>query len=320
MQTQFEMTTSLYPHAWLGSWRWQGMDVSFVHRPPETTGCDSGASAVILIHGFGACKEHWRHNVEPLGGDRHVYALDLVGFGASSKPRSRLAQESEGEGWMYGLDSWAMQVRDFILENIDGPVQLLGNSIGGVVALNAARFLELAQRPARQVILIDCAQRALDDKRLADQPPLRRFGRPALKACVRQRWLTTRLFNLLAKPAVIRKVLLQAYPSGQGVDDELVDLLLRPALEPNAAEAFRGFINLFDDWLAPDLLQQIATPVAMVWGERDPWEPIDVAKEWQHFQAVKSLDVLPGLGHCPHDEDPSAVNAIVAELLKRGDS
>lgn len=296
------------------------MNISFLHKPIDASGHHPQASAVVLIHGFGACKEHWRHNVNPLGQDRDVYALDLVGFGLSSKPRSRLRDEPDGDGWTYGLDSWAMQVRDFILENVDGPVQLIGNSIGGVVALNAARLLEAAQRPARQVILIDCAQRALDDKRLAEQPLLRRLGRPALKACVRQRWLTTKLFQLLAKPTVIRKVLLQAYPSGQGVNEQLVEILLRPALEPHAAEAFRGFINLFDDWLAPDLLQVITTPVAMVWGERDPWEPIATAKDWQQYPVVKSLDVLPGLGHCPHDEAPDLVNGIVNQLLERGDS
>ena len=309
------------PAPWLHTWRWQGMDVAFLKRPARAKPAgDRPANAVVLIHGFGACKEHWRHNVEVLAQDRDVYALDLIGFGASSKPTSRLVDEPAEDGWLYGVDSWAAQIRDFVLEQIDGPVQLVGNSIGGVVALNAARLLEEAHHPAQQVILIDCAQRALDDKRLGEQPPLRRWGRPALKACVRQRWLTNALFNALVKPGVIRRVLLQAYPSGHNVDDGLVQLLLKPALLPGASEAFRGFINLFNDRLAPELLETMHTPVAMVWGERDPWEPVDVAVQWQRFEAVRSLDVLPGLGHCPHDENPELVNSMLIKLLQQGDS
>lgn len=315
------VATSIFPSSWIHTWRWQEMDMAFLKTPwTANPDSDQQPSSVVFIHGFGACKEHWRHNVGAMAKIRQVYAVDLIGFGASDKPRSRLIDEPAGDGWLYGVDSWACQVRDFVLEHIEGPVQLVGNSIGGVVALNAARLLEETRRPAKQVILIDCAQRALDDKRLAEQPPLRRWGRPALKACVRQRWLTNALFKTLVKPGVIRRVLLQAYPSGKNVDDQLVKLLLEPALAPGAAEAFRGFINLFKDRLAPDLLKTIHTPVAMLWGERDPWEPVDVANQWQKFETVKSLDILPGLGHCPHDEDPDVINSFLAKLLQEGDS
>ena len=69
---------------------------------------------------------------------------------------------------------------------------------------------------------------------------------------VRQRWLSTALFRNAARPGVIRRVLKQAYPSGANIDDDLVDLLFQPQRD-GAAEAFRGFINLFDDYLAPQL-------------------------------------------------------------------
>ena len=75
--------------------------------------------------------------------------------------------------------------------------------------------------------------------------------RPLLEARVSQRWLSTALFRNAARPRVIRSVLGQAYPSGANVDDQLVDLLYQPTQRPGAAEAFRGFINLFDDHLAP---------------------------------------------------------------------
>ena len=66
---------------------------------------------------------------------------------------------------------------------------------------------------------------------------------------VRQRWLSGALFRNAARPAVIRRVLKQAYPSGRNIDADLVDLLFQPTQRDGAAEAFRGFINLFDDYL-----------------------------------------------------------------------
>lgn len=281
---------------------------------------ESAAAAAVLIHGFGACKEHWRHNVDPLRMQRAVYALDLVGFGGSSKPRSRLKDEPPEPGsTVYSIDLWAEQVADFVGQQVGQPAVLIGNSIGGVVALAAAHRLERAGTPAQRVVLVDCAQRALDDKRLAEQPPLRRWSRPLLKALVRQRWLTSSLFSALTKAGVIRKVLQQAYPSGAHVDDQLVELLLEPAKQPGADEAFRGFINLFNDRIAPEILAELHTPVTMIWGQQDPWEPVAEARRWRAFNCVEELHELPGLGHCPHDEAPEQVNPLLMNALRLGD-
>lgn len=313
------MTASLvYPPEWQKQISWQGLQISFIQAPSQfSTTSDLGTT--VLVHGFGACKEHWRHTVPALIENHQVVAVDLVGFGGSDKPASRLKSEASRQGWTYGIDSWAEQVVALIQTLQPGPVQLVGNSIGGVVALAAAQKLELKGTPVTQVVLIDCAQRNLDDKRLAEQPPLRRWGRPLLKSLVRQRWFTRLVFKSVVSRGVIRKVLLQAYPSGRNVDDQLIDILIAPAQQSGAEEAFHGFINLFDDRLAPEILETLSTPVAMIWGEKDPWEPIDEAQRWLRFPCVKSLHRLPGLGHCPHDEDPEAVNDKLKALLTQAE-
>jgi pimeloyl-ACP methyl ester carboxylesterase len=312
-----DLTDRIFPKDWRETWIWRGQIVSYVASPPPILD-GSGGLPVLLIHGFGACKEHWRHNMQPLARGRPVFAIDLVGFGASSKPPSRLTGEPEiGLALSYCIDLWADQVAAFVREVIGPPVQLVGNSIGGVVALAAATRLG---SDVSQVILIDCAQRSLDDRRLGEQPPLSRIGRPLLKRLVRQRWLTGRLFRWVANPGVIRRVLGTAYPSGDGVDDQLVQLLLTPARSPGADESFRGFINLFRDRLAPDMLAELTLPVRLLWGEEDPWEPVEEARRWaKTFPAVRDLRILPGLGHCPHDEDPSQVNPVLEEWLALGD-
>jgi pimeloyl-ACP methyl ester carboxylesterase len=119
---------------------------------------------------------------------------------------------------------------------------------------------------------------------------------------------------------VIRRVLQQAYPSGANIDDELVELLYRPSTEAGAVESFRGFVNLFNDALAPQLLEQLSeaarVPVRLIWGAADPWEDPAEARHWaERFRCIQALEVLPGVGHCPHDEAPELVNPILRRWI-----
>ena len=277
---------------------------------------------------------HWRHNLPALAPHARVIALDLLGFGASDKPVSRLAQEPPRQGAVqYCFDLWGCQVADAVRQLLlaepgSSPAQprvhLVGNSIGAMVAITAARLLLAKDFPPFQVILIDCAQRTLDDKRAAQLPGLERASRPLVKQLVRQRWVIAPLFRLLAQPAFIRSVLARAYPSGTHIDDELVALLHRPSTDPGATESFRGFVNLFNDHLAPELLADLSAaipplPVRMIWGEADPWEDPAEARRWaEQYSCIQDLRVLPGLGHCPHDEAPELVNSILLEWIKGG--
>jgi len=286
---------------------------------------------VLLVHGFGANRLHWRHNLAPLSAVAHGWAVDLLGFGASSKPPSRLNGEAPRSGAVaYGFDLWAEQLLAFIDTVIapsgpETPLHLVGNSIGAVVCLNAARLLRARGTPPAGVILIDCAQRTLDDKRAGQLSPWERSTRPLVKQLVRQRWLLAALFGSLARPSVIRRVLQRAYPSGANIDAELVELLYRPSTTAGALESFRGFVNLFNDHLAPDLLAELgrhadAPPVRLLWGAADPWEDPAEARQWAHDHGcIVDLVVLPGLGHCPHDEAPGRVNPILQRWIAAPD-
>jgi pimeloyl-ACP methyl ester carboxylesterase len=293
------------------NWAWQSRQIGW-----SLMGDPSAPVAVLLIHGFGANTNHWRFNQPVLAKLVPTYAIDLLGFGRSDQPRARLKQEPPDPSAVhYGFDLWGQQVADFCREVIDKPVVLIGNSIGGVVALRAAQLLGPDQ--CKRIVLIDCAQRLMDDKQLATQPAWMGWIRPLLKTMVSQRWLSTALFRNAARPGVIRSVLKQAYPSGQNIDHALIDLLYQPTKRESAAEAFRGFINLFDDHLAPQLMEDLEMPVDLIWGEKDPWEPIEEAQQWMKtINCIHSLTVIEGAGHCPHDEAPTKTNQKITTLLR----
>ena len=292
-------------------WNWKNYQIAW--QVEETTN-DSGI-AIVLIHGFGACKEHWRFNQKTISSIAPCYALDLIGFGESSKPNSQISYEKKTyQNFNYCFDNWSQLVYDFCNEIVKKPVLLIGNSIGGVIALNTSK--KLSQK-ALGVILIDCAQRTMDDKRLAEQSLLMRFLRPVIKTFVRQRLLSSNIFNIAAKRKFIAKILKVAYPSRNNVDEELIDTLFKPTQSKGAPEAFRGFINLFDDYLAPNLLKEMNTSVHLIWGEKDPWEPVKEAQKWfKTFECIKSLDVISNAGHCPHDEMPEKVNPILIKIIQ----
>ena len=106
-------------------------------------------------------------------------------------------------------------------------------------------------------------------------------------------------------------------PLEKNIDEELIEILYEPTKRKNSKEAFRGFINLFDDYLATELFDKVSVPIQLIWGEKDPWESLSEAKEWKKkFNNIKRLDIIEGAGHCPHDEEPEKTNKLIWEFLQ----
>ena len=294
------------------TWKWKNWEISWSSSifSPQSNDIN-----ILLIHGFGASKQHWRFNQNFLGSKGKCFSIDLLGFGQSSQPSALLNHESYKENSIqYSFDLWGNQISSFCKEIIKNPVYLVGNSIGGIVALKAA---EILKDDCKGIILIDCAQRTMDDKRLKKTDVLMNLLRPVLKTLVRQRVISNTLFERAANPKVIREILKKAYPSGKNIDEELVEILYKPSQRKNSKEAFRGFINLFDDYLATDLFDKVDAPIQLIWGEKDPWESLNEAREWKkQFRNIKRLDIINHAGHCPHDEEPKKTNKLINEFIQ----
>jgi pimeloyl-ACP methyl ester carboxylesterase len=43
----------------------------------------------------------------------------------------------------------------------------------------------------------------------------------------------------------------------------------------------------------------VQCPVLVAWGEKDPWEPVELGRAYGSFDAVEDFVVLPNVGHCP---------------------
>jgi pimeloyl-ACP methyl ester carboxylesterase len=280
------------------TWIWQ--DFPICYQTQGTTG-----PSVVLVHGFGASWWHWRKNIPVLGENCRVYAIDLIGFGASAKPQP-------GEKIAYTLENWGQQVADFCREVVGEPAFLVGNSIGCIVVMQAA-----VSNPdiALGLALLNCSLRLLHDRKRATLPWSRRVGAPLLQRLLSIKPFGKFFFNQVAKPKTVRKILLQAYANAEVVTDELVDILMSPVSDPGAVAVFLAFTGYSTGPLPEDLLPLLPCPAIIVWGTADPWEPVELGKELANFPQVLKFIPLEGVGHCPQDEAPELVNPILQDWI-----
>ncbi|MCU0517540.1 MAG: alpha/beta fold hydrolase [Oscillatoria sp. Prado101] len=280
------------------TWIWRGFPICY--QSQGHTG-----PAVVLVHGFGASWGHWRKNLPVLAKSCRVYAIDLIGFGGSAKPLP-------GVEMSYTFETWGQQIADFCRQVAGGPVFLVGNSIGCVAVMQAA-----VDNPdiALGVAMLNCSLRLLHDRRRAELPFYRRIGAPIAQKILNVKWVSQLFFNRLATPATVRKILLQAYRRQEAVTDELVEILLAPAKDMGAVDVFVAFTSYSQGPLPEDLLPILPCPALIVWGAEDPWEPVELGKEFAKFPTVEKFITLEGVGHCPQDEAPELVNPILQEWI-----
>jgi pimeloyl-ACP methyl ester carboxylesterase len=275
------------------TWKWREHDINYIELG------DPSKPAIVLIHGFGASSYHWRYNIPDLAKDYHVFAFCKLGFGLSSKP----VQE-------YAAEVWRDQTVDFLKEVVQKPATLAGNSLGGFTALYTAATDE-AKSMVNGVALLNGAGRFRDSAPLETKEP-NQIIEAILKAI--QRFVIGASFIVTKQPARIAQVLKQVYPvNADNVDDELVESIRFPSLDPNAAEVFYRVISKNGSGpgvYIDDLLENLECPLLLCWGEYDPWIRPQAADKVQAL-FPKAQRVSIDAGHCPHDEAPEAVNTAI---------
>lgn len=285
-------------------WQWQGYDIGYCAAGLETEDQRSKQPAIVLIHGFGASVGHWRKNIPVLAKVARVYAIDLIGFGLSAQPNPR--------DLSYTFETWGQQVADFVREVVGDRAILVGNSIGAVVAMQAAIY---APELVVKTVLINCSLRLLQEQNQLDLPWYRRVGVKFVQNILGVRAIAKIFFDQVRNPRAVRQILSQAYINKSEITDELVEILLRPAQNPNAVDVFMAFVRYSQGPRPEDLLAILPCEAIVLWGDRDPWEPITLGrKSFTQFASVKEFIELPNAGHCPQDEVPELVNPILIRV------
>lgn len=82
---------------------------------------------LVLLHGFGGGLALWAQNLDAFSSRGPVYALDLLGFGRSSRPQFSTDPGEAEEQFVTALEEWREKVG---LEEM----MLLGHNLGGYLA------------------------------------------------------------------------------------------------------------------------------------------------------------------------------------------
>jgi pimeloyl-ACP methyl ester carboxylesterase len=246
---------------------------------------------LILIHGFTGTAYDWRFNIPELAKNFSVHAFDLPGFGYSQKPLD----------FKYNADGYADFVIDFMDERGIDKAVLVGNSLGGHVALNTcARY---AKRVSG-LVLVDSG------------------GYPASKKFL--------LFNLMTRP-VLGKLMMQLnsrntirqalkntilFNSAFATEDVISDYY-NVYSTPNARKIPPVVVRNMtaDESRTPEILKLIQSPTLIIWGEQDKVIPLCWGECFHRDINNSSLVIIPESGHMPQIEQSETVNKAIASFV-----
>lgn len=283
-------------------WNWKGQyAINYVVSHPDED-ANINAPPILLVHGFGASVPHWRRNIKTLAKNYTVYAIDLIGFGASDKPL----------GFSYTMEKWAELILDFLNEVVQKPTVLIGNSVGSLACVIAAS--ESNKGLVRGLVLLNCSggmnnKAIVDDWRIKLLFPLLLL----IDFLLKQRPIASFIFERVRQRESLRNILSSVYSNKESVDDELIEIIMEPTNEPGALDAFVSIVTGPPGPSPVQLIPGLSVPILVLWGDEDPFTPVDgpVGKFFVSLpsqQSNVSLFILEGVGHCPHDDRPQLVH------------
>ncbi|MBD0322597.1 MAG: alpha/beta fold hydrolase [Aldersonia sp.] len=251
---------------------------------------------LLLIHGMAGSSSTWRAMAPMLSKKYRVITPDLPGHGASAKPRGD-----------YSLGAFAAWLRDLLDELGVEKVTIIGQSLGGGVAMQFAY-----QHPdyCNRLVLISSGGLGPDVNwilRLLSAP-----GTELLMPVIAPQWV-------LGAGNKVRSWL-----GGVGVRSPRADEMWDAYSSLNDRDTRQAFLRTLRSVVdyrgqAVSALNRLyltsALPTQLIWGDHDTIIP--VAHGYAAHEAIPGsrLDVLKGIGHFPHAEEPAQVAAIIDDFV-----
>ena len=248
---------------------------------------------LVLVHGYSDSADTWRLLLDHCSrAGRRAIAIDLPGFGE--------ADPLKGGPMLDQYDALVGELVERVAQEAGEPAILVGNSLGGVVALRLGSRTDL---PLRGIVPV--APAGLDMPRW-------------FAAIERDLILRTVLSSPVPLPeAVVRLLVSQVYRqlafSRPGdAPDELVRMFTGHLSSTKAVNHVLAMgRRLLPELSVPPVLASIRVPVLLIWGDKD--------RMVTHQGARHVLEALPsavyvelaGCGHCPQLEDPERLSELV---------
>jgi pimeloyl-ACP methyl ester carboxylesterase len=251
-----------------------------------------GRAPVVFIHGLGGCWQNWLENLPRAAQDRRAIAMDLPGFGSSEMPAEEVTITNYARSVVELLDA----------VGIDGPVEVVGNSMGGFIAAEIG--IRHADR-CRRIALVSAA--GISTTHVKKTPVL---------TSARVLAALTEFTILRARPAVKRPRLrhaLLAYVARHPtrLRSDLAFQMMHGAGSPGFLAALGALL----DYDFHDALPDIKCPTLLIWGREDNLVPVGDADEFERLIPNARKVILEDTGHVPMIERPQTYNDLLAEFL-----
>ena len=248
---------------------------------------------MLCLHGLGASMYSWRNFIEPFSQSHTLILVDFKGCGKSSKPRSST----------YSIEEKVNDIYDFIIEENLSDLTLVGNSLGGAIALMLALRFQNNPNRLSKLVLIDSAGdknympshlkliRSVLGGPIIHGAPSRLAAKMTLKACYFDKSkITPEQVTAYATPIA-------------GADGRYALLQTARHCIPNDA----------DELISK--LAQIRLPTLIVWGREDKVIPLRVGELLHEILPNSTLEVIEQCGHVPQEEKPRETVEIIRRFL-----
>jgi len=252
---------------------------------------------VLLIHGMAGSSASFIPVLEDLAPHMTYVAPDLPGHGHSDKPRGD-----------YSLGAQASILRDLLVALGHERATILGQSLGGGIAMQMAY-----QYPERCERLVLVCAGGLGQEVM---PLLRALAAPGLEYVLPVAFQPFIRSSVETVTGWAGKVGLRPAPATVEMWRSYTSLI-----DPDTRAAFlhtlRSVVDLKGQRVsARDRLYLTETvPTLIIWGEDDPIIPVSHAHEAHEAMPGSRLEVIPGVGHFPHCEDPRRFTKVLVDFI-----
>ena len=242
---------------------------------------------VVLIHGLGASVYIWRFVIGILARKYRVTALDLPGFGRSSKNKVK-----------YDLDAQTKRLLEFLDILKIKNAHLVGSSMGGALALWLGRA---APERVKKIV----AMAPATDSSLVKLP---------ISLLHSQRKAGARFFET---DFVKNKILSRVLYNKNLFTDENKKFYFEPySGNPNAIYSFIEALRLIKDKRLPGSLRNLDKDVLLYYGKFDNMVPLKNMESLDKLLPSSQLFIDDRAGHHPMEDSPETVSKEVLAFLK----
>jgi pimeloyl-ACP methyl ester carboxylesterase len=269
----------------------RGTSINYYRKQPA--GADT--VPILLVHGIADSALTWSFVFGPLARDHLVYAIDLPGYGFSGLPDAR--------GYTT-LEEMSDVLEDFMREVVGRPALVVGNSMGGWLAVKLAWA---APEWVRGVVLLDAGGAPLKGRESWEP-----FGEAIGMRDLRSARLAFRqMFGAVPAP-----LLYLGQHSLQDLFQRKVvrEFVLSMVAVEQAEEIF----------LRPKDLRELPVPSALLWGLNDRFLPEGSLEFFRDNMPKAPKLFLSRCGHLPQRERPRSVVRFIrqfaAQLAERAEA